>query len=407
MGQKIEGYWDCAVCGKKANKGRYRNCPSCGRPRGKTTKFYLIEKDKFVSDDVVPKGPDWFCECCDSYNTFSADYCTSCGAPKGASKNYFEMQKKESESKTAEESSSSTTYHKEYSHSYPKRFYRDDDYTSSKPSHSYTPVKSEPINYSKPIKKSGKSAWGTIVDFVDSYKVSFLVILLILAMVGAGIYLIIPKNVTLHVTQISWERSIDIQEYKTVRENDWYIPAGGRLVYSQSEIRRYEQVLDHYETRYETRYETYISGYTSHTNYIDLGNGYYDTETVDVPEYSTRSYTEPVEYPVYRSEPVYDTKYYYDIERWVYTRTSRSSGIDKNPYWPKTNLSTNERESTKHQNYVVTGYNVKDEKQKSRSYSINYDLWQQVNPSTDIECMVSVGRITEIKNASTLYEASE
>ena len=93
MGKKIEGYWDCPYCDKKANLGRYRNCPGCGRPRGSSTKFYLIEKDKFVDESVVPKGPDWFCECCESYNTFSADYCTSCGAPKGASKDYFDIRR--------------------------------------------------------------------------------------------------------------------------------------------------------------------------------------------------------------------------------------------------------------------------------------------------------------------------
>lgn len=406
MGQKIEGYWDCAYCGQKANKGRFRNCPHCGRPRGEGTKFYLIEKDNFVSDDVVPKGPDWFCECCDSYNTFSAEYCTSCGAPKGASKDYFEMQKKKAEKKAEEvhPHSTSTTYSSHSKHSYPSKFYKDDDsFAARASSYDYGPT----VSYSKPRKKSGKSIWGSIVDFVADYKMSFLVILLILAMVGVGIYLIIPKNITLHVTEVSWERSIDIQEYKTVREDDWYIPAGGRLVYTQSEIRTYEQVLDHYETHYETRSETYVSGYTTHTNYIDLGNGYFDTETYQEPEYSTRYYTEPVEVPVYRSEPVYDTKYYYDIERWVYTRTAKSKGADKNPYWPATSLKSNERESTKHENYVVTGYNVKDKDKKNKSYSINYDLWRQVNPTTDLDCMVSVGRITEIKNATPLYEALE
>ena len=93
MGQKIEAYWDCAYCGAKAILGRYRECQSCGRPRGETVKFYLIEKDRFVPDSVVPKGPDWYCECCNSYNIYSATSCKSCGAPKGASKDYFDIRK--------------------------------------------------------------------------------------------------------------------------------------------------------------------------------------------------------------------------------------------------------------------------------------------------------------------------
>lgn len=392
MGQKIEGYWDCPYCGRKANLGRYRNCPGCGKPRGSSTKFYLIETNKFVSDEVVPKGPDWYCECCDSYNTYSAEFCVSCGAPKESSKDYFEMQRK-----------------KEVKDSYNDSRYEDHLYTTSREEPKKESVK-------EPVKETSYTSQVVTQKKSFSKSINFnprivLIVLLIIASLAGIIYLCMPKEIAMDITEVSWARSIDIEEYKTVREDDWFVPEGGRVVYTRQEIHHYDSVLDHYETITEQKSETYISGYTTVTDYIDLGNGYFDTRTHQEPEYSTRYYTETRQEPVYRDEPVYRTKYYYDIERWVYARTVKSSGAsntkqsietegfpgeDKSiPYWPETNLGNNERQGAHSETYTITGIVTSKNKQPEKTYKVEYELWETLHPGDTIEATISFGKISE------------
>ena len=445
MGKKIEGYWDCPQCGKKANKGRYRNCPGCGRPRGASTKFYMIEKDNFVPESVVPKGPDWFCECCESYNTFGADFCTSCGAPKGAAKNYFEVRKEQEnrpkaasvpssfpettsplEARTENHSNYGSSVHDEPKYKATSSNNHEEDvpsqleephedpvshYSSQANSYSARAESSRNSDWSYSVSSSHGSFFDTISDFFGSIGSFFsnnwskiLIALLVVAAIGGIVYAVIPKEVSLHITELSWKRTIDIEEYKTVRESAWSVPAGGRLQYTREEIRSYRQVLDHYETVAVQKSETYISGYTTHTDYIDLGNGYFDSYTYSEPEYSTRYWTEYEEEPVYRSEPVYDTKYYYDIDKWVYARQAVSSGFTSEnsyemsiPMWPELNLKSNERSSTKYENYVVSGYNTKDKKQNIKNYSISYDYWNRLRVGEVHNCTITLSGITKIE----------
>ena len=411
MGQKVEGYWDCPYCGRKANLGRYRNCPGCGKPRGSSTKFYVGDAKRLVSDDVVPKGPDWYCECCDSYNTYSAEYCASCGAPKGATKNYFEMQRKNElnyfeVTSCNDRDDSSPLWNDRNSFgekdSYDNGHYEDYLYKS----------REEPKKEEEPVKEPSYSSTSSTTkeSFIKSInfdpKVIFIT-LLIIAVISGCIYAFMPKEITLNITEVSWVRSIDIEEYKTVREDDWSVPAGGRVVYTQQEIHHYDTVLDHYETVTEQKSETYISGYTTVTEYVDLGNGYFDTNTHQEPEYSTRYYTETRQEPVYRDEPVYRTKYYYDIERWVYARTERTSGSTSEPvlletpdsgesdgrtlYWPEPAYKSNERERSRSQSFNITGIEVSNKKMPTRAFVVPYDTWVQINPGDTIKAIVSFG----------------
>ncbi len=389
MGQKIEGYWDCPYCGRTGNLGRYRNCPGCGKPRGSSTKFYVGDAKRVVSDSVVPEGPDWYCECCDSYNTYSAKHCVSCGAPKGAAKDYFKMQEKGQKRECFEEQEKG-----------PKRDYYEETnflYTShEEPKREPVRVQKEPVSssYSKSISFNPKI---------------FIIAFLIIAVVAGIVYACMPKEITLDVTEVSWVRSIDIEEYKTVREDDWSVPPGGRIAYTQQEIHHYDSVLDHYDTITEQKSETYISGYTTVTEYVDLGNGYFDTRTHQEPEYSTRYYTETRQEPVYRDEPVYRTKYYYDIERWVYARTVKTDGATttsylvetpnngehdgREPYWPTPTYKSNERERSRSESFKITGIEVSNKKMPTKDYIVPYDTWVQINPGDTIKAIVSFGTI--------------
>ncbi len=94
MGEKykVEGYWDCSACGAKGIRGRYRECPNCGKPRGEDVQFYLKEygEEYALKDDDTSDNPDWFCEYCSSYNPDGAAKCLSCGAERGT-RDYSQM----------------------------------------------------------------------------------------------------------------------------------------------------------------------------------------------------------------------------------------------------------------------------------------------------------------------------
>lgn len=140
------------------------------------------------------------------------------------------------------------------------------------------------------------------------------------------------------------ERVISIEDYKTVEESGWSLPSNARLQNSNTEIRTYNKVFDHYETRTRQISEQVLDHYeTRVTGTRDLGNGYFEEITTQVPIYRTEYRTETYQEPVYRNEPVYDTKYYYEIEKWVVTRSVKTSGNDKEATWGDVVLVGKER----------------------------------------------------------------
>lgn len=188
---------------------------------------------------------------------------------------------------------------------------------------------------------------------------------------------------------MSWERSIDIERYQTVDESGWSLPVGARLHYSQEEFSHYEQVLDHYETKTRQVAKERISGYEEYvTGYRDLGNGYFEETTSSRPIYETYYETETYEEPVYRDEAVYRTKYYYEIDKWLYERSVKTNGTDKEPYWGEVNLNSDERVSSERENYTILGLNKKE---KEQSISLSYKDWNSLEVGQTVKLKVSLG----------------
>lgn len=410
MGQKIEGYWNCAYCLTKAIRGGIRTCPNCGKARGEDTKFYLIEKDKFVSDEVVEKGPDWYCAYCDTLNPFSATHCINCNSAKtDATDDYFSLNEKKSKKTSSNEkiTEERSTYYDVAEKSAEVETQVDGNAEQVETSNvekvdktddDYTNVDNYDIREKSKLSafvETVRDGLGGVLEFLGDHFFAIIVSLVILTVVGSLIAFFRPKEVIMDITDTRWMREIEVEEYKTVREDDWSIPEGGRLVYTNREIYKYEQILDHYETVTEQKSERYISGYRTVTEHVDLGNGYFDTRTHQEPVYDTRYYTVERQKPVYRSEPVYKTKYYYDIERWVYERTATAGG-SANPYWPDvTDLNDNERTGKETETYKITGVNKKN---KEKTYKISYALWKQIHIGDRVDVIVSGNTVKEIKN---------
>ena len=195
---------------------------------------------------------------------------------------------------------------------------------------------------------------------------------------------------------VSWERSIDIEKYQTVDESGWMLPSDARLQYERAEIYDYVDVLDHYET--QTRYvekEQIVDYEEKVVGYNDLGNGYFEEITEIEPIYETYFEEETYTKPIYREEPVYKTKYYYEIDKWLYERSIKTSGDNKDVYWGEIDLKETERIASKHEKYFVYGKDVDEE---IFEFYLDYNKWTDIQIGNEYEVNISIGGKGEIIN---------
>lgn len=346
MGRIIEGVWDCAYCGAKKVRGGLRECPQCGHPRDENVKFYIDNPQNYVYDEEkaakARRGPDWICPACDCLNSVDETVCVGCGTPRDAeTKDYFQNQAEKQPEYQREEK----------------------DWQAFNPAYDPPEKEDVEVTYTPPRKKIN---WRNIL-------VPTISVLLVIAMIVGLVSCLVPHEVSGTVMDMEWARSIEIEEYKTVRESDWSIPPGGRKISQSEEIHHYDQVLDHYETKTRTyteqvldHYETYVSGYR------DLGNGHFEEITSQRPVYRTETRTETYQEPVYKQVPVYKTKYVYDIDKWVHQSYKKTSGNDKAPYWSDYECKDKERQGVRSETYSVV---VQDEDGKSREYTLSFEQW--------------------------------
>lgn len=343
------GYWDCQYCGAKGNRGDTRECPSCGHPRDESVKFYMKDT-AHVSDEEaskVSKNPDWYCSFCNTLNSDNDIICKSCGSSRAESEaNYFDLRRKEQE-KAAE-------------------------YTAKKNAERDSSQAKRPqtlrANRRSSLNKKRTLGFGVLG----------------VAILGL-VLLLMPKKQEAVVDKVSWDRNIAIEKYANVNESDWQLPAGANLHEMREEIHHYDKVIDHYETVAVQKSEQVLDGYDTTTNYVDLGNGYFEEQTTQTPRYTTRYYTDYEERPVYRDEPVYRTKYYYDIWKWVPSRNVKTSACDHEPYWGDTNLAENERINGQFEEYRIQATTKKD---KTYNYTLDKEIWDNLNIGDEINIKI-------------------
>lgn len=318
-----EGRWDCGSCGHTGILGRDMSCPKCGFRRPEGVKFYLPDDADVVTDETLIKRAE-----------SGADWvCEWCGASSVATANVCSQC-------GAERGTSPSQQVKEYASDEVPRSSED---TYQKPQ--------APMKQAMP--SSPASGGGGL-----SPKLIAIIAGVLLVIVVGGYFLFRTKDVAASVTGISWERSIEIERLTTVVEEGSSVPPGGRLI-SQSQVEVSETV--------QTGTETYVCGQE------DLGNGMFKDKECTRPVYGTR----------YRTETVYT----YEIDRWITSRTERASGSDRKPYWPRSNLSSDEREGSRNETYIVmtqdaeTGktYDVKISQEKWQRYEIGQKVNLKVN----------------------------
>ena len=164
------------------------------------------------------------------------------------------------------------------------------------------------------------------------------------------------------VDSLEWQATAEIQKWKACEESGWEVPEGATIYKEQEEIREYKIVG--YKTKYRTEeYQEHI-GY-----YLPTWRPRYDTRTKKV------AYKEPIK------EPVYATKYYYTIDKWVHLRNVRLvSGTTHNYNCPEYDVAENERVGNIDYKYLV---NFTFEG-KEVSYTIKKSLWESLQVGQEI-----------------------
>lgn len=161
------------------------------------------------------------------------------------------------------------------------------------------------------------------------------------------------KDVGVTVTSHSWERAIDVETLTAVRESAWCdsMPSGAYGVSRSREQRSTKQIPD---------------GETCTTRDVDRGDGTFERKQ----ECRTK----------YRSEPVYDDRCHFTIDRWKVSRTERATGagLEPAPSWPPVRLSRTgsflgaEREGDRRETYTLS---LRGDDAKTYECTMNEARW--------------------------------
>ena len=369
-GRIIRGYWSCKYCGTADIDGLVDVCPNCGKQKSSDVKYYMkqgiaeevtdteLQKAKIKKEECDGKHKDWICPYCNQLNNYADGVCVACGAEKSEAEfEYGETKMDKSETKTDV-----------FENTLPNE-------TAPKDDENDTLAAKEETNSNEIVEKSPTNLRDRILSKIrgnkNMLKISG-IIAAVFAVIGLLFFLFQPITKSETVVGFSWERTITIEEERTVEESDWYVPSGGRVYDERQEIRSYKSVLDHYETRTETKSRQVFDHNESYTTYSDNGNGTFTEQVHENPVYRTEYYTETYEEPVYRQEPVYDTKYYYEIERWFPIDTYSSKDDDKEPYWNTEYTLTEKQRDTKRDELYYVHY---DDGQNVVKDETDYDTW--------------------------------
>lgn len=343
-------FWNCNSCGKQDIKGIELSCPNCGDAKDYGTPEEYIEGKSYLITDpaelaIVSQAANWRCESCGELNQADWTECHVCKDPRqGGEHNTLQEQ--------ADYDELNDKYHPE----------------------KWKQVRNEVRAEQQEKKKSNITRLLTLVGLV----IVGVLIIMGLARLFRGSP---PKEVT--VAGFHWKTTTQLDEYVWVKENNWRgsVPQAAQVLDERREISNYRNVLDHYE-RYDSVYYVRTRAGTRRvakkrpagTRRVKVGrkrvkvgtkrvfNGmkktgtgavkktyrnepvyeyrdqyenqttyetYYETEDV----YENVRHTTPSRRPVYRKEPIYDTKVYYKIQRWKPFTSLEKNGQGQEPVW--------------------------------------------------------------------------
>lgn len=375
------GWWDCPQCGKTHIYGLTNKCPGCGYAQDSGVEFYLDESSEYLSKEEasnIDEGPKWYCSYCGTTNRSDDKECNQCGASKDdKSGDYFDHHSKHQITKTEVK----------------KMEYTDNKKINDIPYNNDSHIKYN-LNDEK-IHNDLNKKRNPILNWISNHMTSFVVtVALIISMIGL-FFLCVPKEQTIHVDNIMWQYIVSVDELKTFNESGWTLPYDARLYDKQWQFKETDHVKigTKTETYYDTeRVKVGTERYKSGT--VNKGNGTFEDVYSTRDVYETRQVKKTRTVDIYEDVPVYDWKYYYEIDRWVFKKDIVSEGYDKNSYYADFTLAELEKESGRSERYFIC---TKDKKGEPLTLSIDYEDWIKVDVGEDLRCKIDMfGHLTVI-----------
>lgn len=419
-----EGAWDCSQCEKRGIPGGLTRCPHCNDPRDTaltpSEAPYLPTNARVVTDRdelaVANSGPEWNCGYCGSANRGNTEACAECDRPKDAddtvAATYTYVSGVEAEGKDISDSrivgddrtnavlqgADPLQQLESDPVRMPDRTFtasdlprngedvqrRHDDPSDEDPPRSNVPLlgKLPPVHASRRL--------------VIIMAAVIMVVLAIISSLYVRSEFFVAHSTPLTVQNLTWERQVEVETYRTLTQSDWTVPSDGRVISSRPEVERYVQVLDHYETKTRqvperVRTGSHTEKYACGTRTIDKGNGYFDSQTTycdrQVDDYSTIYRSEQYQEPVYRQDPVYRTKYTYQVDRWVTDRYETARGESNPdgvwPAWPEPIVvgTTQRVGDDRKERYTVE---LTDQNGQQFSRSLDYTAWSYLSEGESV-----------------------
>jgi hypothetical protein len=342
----FEMQWDCAVCGTKALLGKtHRFCPNCGASQKPQWRYFPSDEDKVAVADHRFVGRDKTCPACGELNAADAKFCEKCGSPLDAA-------------------IEATTVAPQV-RGLRQRFEADPARDEVKEA-----FDAEMARVGATAKGGGLLglpwwAWAAIVAVV-------------LVVIGAVVALTATRSASLTVVEHSWQRTINVEQYRAVDTGSWQSGVPG----------------DAYNRRCYQRQSGSISvpdGQTCSMERVDNGDGTFSQRQVCRTNY--------------RNEPVYDTWCDFTVDRWTSSREviTEGTGISPAPYWgdPRLNCANQRRLFCEREAGRVEDYYFVLQSEDSRYLcSVPVAQWETVPDGTRFRA--NIGIITNSLDCNSL-----
>jgi len=376
----FENFWDCPNCAtKNISALRKMRCPNCGR--SKTTQDFENSRMVEITDDyglkLAKSGKNWECSYCHSVNLDNSQRCQGCHADRseeidGAFRVEDVTEKVKNYTIVDANSTSDRTQNntQESANSTPDKNYYDTRENSSK-KRVKKPESTKQVMQTICVESEQKQGLFAAAVFKrrPSKEQWIAIGVIALVLIVSGLVYMTKCSYPGTLDSFYWERSVEVQIYKTLRDDGWDHPHDAYNINSYSKFHHNEPI---YETQMVSEQESYtVTTYVSETTYESQGNGSTRAVTRQVPQHETkyRTVTKPKQVKV-GDKPIYRTYYEYNVNRWVYHDRLHSSGRDKdNIYWHnfvpqqggRDNLGAT-RLGTRNQSlYVYVRWKVKEE----------------------------------------------
>jgi ribosomal protein L40E len=312
MPQETVGFvnleWTCKRCGSK-NPGTTKICASCGNVMSETDKFDLPAQQELIKDEAViakaERGPDTTCKYCGARNAADAKICSQCSADLTEA-----TARKSGEVLGAFSTEKKPDVKCPYCGAM-------NPATALKCSNCAGSLAIRPVDQAK--------AAPPVPAKVSRLPLFIGIGIVVVAVILCGLLFFRTTDTSAAVKGVQWQRAIEIMEERPVQYATWrdQVPSGAALGTCELKVRG---------TQNEPAPNAEKICGTPYT--IDTGTGV--GKVVQDCEYEVK-----------------DNWCAYNQIEWTVVDTAEVKGTDFNPRWPAVNLSVDQREGDRTEEYTV------------------------------------------------------